>query len=154
VPTFVRHLRTSKISEAVEVLDSLYKGTAAYYASEQRLGAGALAHGCLPPSTEPFPQLPSADPQLIDYEAPGVDPTWRALGMHGEHSLRFSYRVIVSQPGCGPRSEPSSPAVLFQAQGDLDGDGVLSTIEQAAVLSGDQSKLEPQGPLHMQQRVE
>ena len=38
--------------------------------------------------------------------------------------------------------------------GDLDDDGVQSSIERSAVLSNDQSRLEATGPLHIRQRVE
>jgi hypothetical protein len=153
-PTFLRHLRMSKMTEAVETLDALHRGMAAYYADERVLGDGKRARGCLPPSVGPFPDKPSADPQLVNFDAPETDPVWRALGMTGEQPLRFSYRVTVAQPGCGPRSDPSAPAVVLQAHGDLDGDGVFSNLERAANFSQDQAKLESVGPLHMQQRVE
>jgi hypothetical protein len=152
-PTFFRHLRMSKMTEAVETLDSLYRGTAAYYAEERTLD-GKRVRACLPQSVGPFPEKPSADPQLVNFDAPETDPVWRALGMTGEQPLRFSYRVTVAQPGCGPRSDPATPAAIFQANGDLDGDGVLSTVERAAALSQDQTELESIGPLHIQQRVE
>ncbi|MFT3922500.1 MAG: hypothetical protein QM778_08200 [Myxococcales bacterium] len=108
----------------------------------------------MPSSIGPLPASPTPEPQAVDFDAAEVDPTWRALGMHGVQSLRYSYRVSVAQPGCGPRSEPSSPAVLFQADGDLDGDGVPSHIERAAAISSDQRALEALSPLHIQQRVE
>ena len=57
-PTFLRHLRMSKIAEAVDTLDSLYRGTAAYYSREHTLAEGKLARGCLPPSAGPFPGKP------------------------------------------------------------------------------------------------
>ncbi len=152
-PTFFRHLRMSKLSEAAQTLDALHRGAAAYYARE-RMVDGKRVRGCLPPSVGPFPEKPEAEPQVVDFDAPQTDPVWRALGMGGQVPLRFSYRVIVAQPGCGPREEPSSPAVVFQANGDLDGDGVQSHIERAAAISQDQGALESLGPLHMQQRVE
>jgi type II secretory pathway pseudopilin PulG len=153
-PTFFRQLRMSKIAEAVEALDSLYRGTAAYYAQERVLSDGKRARRCLPPSAGPTPEKPGPDPQIVDFEAPQTDPTWRALGMSGQQPLRYSYRLLVAQPGCEPRGEPVVPAVTFQASGDLDGDGVLSNLERAAVLSQDQATLESTGPLHIRQRVE
>lgn len=144
----------SKMTEAVETLDSLYRGAATYYSEDRVSSEGKPTRGCLPPSTSPFPEKPAPDPQLVDFDAPEVDATWRALGMSGQQPLRFSYRVVVAQPGCGPRSEPAAPAVLFQASGDLDGDGVPSNLERAAVLSQDQTRLESTGPLHIEQRVE
>ena len=74
--------------------------------------------------------------------------------MTGQQPLRYSYRVVVAQPGCSSRTEPVAPAVLFQASGDLDGDGVQSSIERSAAISSDQSRLEATGPLHIRQRVE
>jgi hypothetical protein len=154
-PTFVRHLRSSKIAEAVEELDALHRGVAAYYAAEH-LVDGRVERRCLPESAGPVPEHPSPAPQPVDFDDPklaGAD-TFRALGQHGIRELRYSYEVRVAAPGCGTRAEAGAPAVVFRATGDLDGDGLHSELEREAAFSSDQSALEPRGPLHVRQRIE
>jgi hypothetical protein len=155
VPTFVRHVRMSKIAEAVEELDSLYNNVASYYSTEHQI-AGQRLTRCLPESVGPLPAAPSPDPQVVDFDAPETPSKeiWNSLGQAGQQAFRYSYQVIVAQPGCGPRKLGTGSVVTFRATGDLDGDGVPSTIERNAALSSDQSKLEPFGPLHVRQRVE
>jgi type II secretory pathway pseudopilin PulG len=154
VPNFVRHLHFSKVAEASQRLDDLYRASAAYYATE-RLLAGQPTRGCLPESAGPTPEAPSRDPTHVDFLAPEIAgrETWRALGL-SEASLRYSYQVVVAQPGCAPRSAPAYPAVRLRALGDLDGDGVQSVLERTASISSDQRALMPNIPLRITQRTE
>jgi len=154
VPNFFRHLHFSKVAEASQRLDDLYRASAAYYATE-RLLAGRPTRGCLPDSAGPTPSEPSRDPQPVDFLAPEIAgrETWRALGL-SEASLRYSYQVVFEQPGCAPRSAPAYPAVRLRAHGDLDGDGVHSMLERTASISPDQRALLPNIPLRITQRTE
>lgn len=155
IPTFCRQLRFSKLAEASERLDSMYRASAAYYAAPQRMPSGTQ-RGCLPESAGPTPATPSADPVACDFaaqETVGRD-TWLALGQNDAPKLRYSYRVIVAEPGCGPRATPTYPAVVFRALGDLDGDGVPSTVERSAAISTDLQTLVPLIPLRIVDRVE
>jgi type II secretory pathway pseudopilin PulG len=154
VPSFLRHLRFSKIVEATEQLDALYRSTAAYYATEQHV-EGRLARGCLPKGAGPTPKQPSVDPQFVDFASIDVvgRETWRALG-RSTGLLRYSYQVQVFEPGCGPRPAPPYPAVTFQASGDLDGDGHFSLLERSASISSDQQALMPVIPLRITDRIE
>jgi hypothetical protein len=154
VPNFVRHLHFSKVAEASQRLDDLYRASAAYYATE-RLLAGRPTRGCLPESAGPTPAEPSRDPQTVDFLAPDVAgrDTWRALGL-AEASLRYSYQIIVEQPGCAPRSAPAYPALRLRADGDLDGDGTHSVLERTASISADQRALLPIIPLRITKRTE
>lgn len=154
VPSFLRHLRFSKIAEASEQLDVLYRSAAAYYATEQRVD-GRAAHGCLPGNAGPTPKQPSVDPVFVDFSSIDVvgRESWQALGQT-TGMLRYSYRLEVPQPGCGPRREPPYPAITFHAQGDLDGDGHLSALERSASISADQQLLQPIIPLRITDRIE
>ncbi len=154
VPTFVAQLRLSKVSEATEQLAALHAATAAYYATDHRVD-GKLRRMCLPESAGPTPASPAVYPMDTDFaakETPG-NATWQALGMAGAH-VRYSYQVIVAAPGCGPRENSPRPLVTFRAEGDLDGDGVRSTLERSATASSDQSTLTPSALLRVVQRVE
>jgi hypothetical protein len=154
-PTFVRNLRMSKIAEAVGELDGLYRGAAAYYAAEHNV-SGQLLRRCLPDSAGPLPEQPTPEAQSVDFDDPKLPAgaTFRALGQTGVRELRYSYSVQIAQPGCGARADLATPAVVFQAKGDLDGDGVQSSLKREAVISQDQSTLDAKSPLHIQQRVE
>lgn len=155
VPTFLKQLRFSKIAEASQQLDALYRSSAAYYATDHRV-AGQLRHGCLPESAGPTPAEPSPEPVLVDFAAPGVPgrESWRALGESAPRMLRYSYQLVVAEPGCAPRSSPAYPAVTFRASGDLDGDGNRSRLERTASIASDQRTLVPNIPLRILDRVE
>jgi len=155
VPTFLKQLRFSKIAEASQQLDAMYRSTAAYYAADQRV-AGHMLHGCLPESAGPTPSEPSEVPTSVDFGAPDAvgRETWKALGETTPRMLRYSYQLVVAEPGCGPRTLPAYPAVTFRAAGDLDGDGNRSRLERTASISNDQRTLQPNIPLRISDRVE
>jgi hypothetical protein len=155
VPTFLKHVRLSKISEATEQLDAMHRGAAAYYAQNQQL-AGHMVHGCLPQDAGPFPETPSQEPTLVDFSADeaGRD-TWKALGLNATLPLRYVYSVKVAVPGCAPRDvQRGSEVVTLRAEGDLDGDGVKSLLERGATISADQAELVPIPPLRVTNRIE
>jgi hypothetical protein len=155
VPSFVRHLRFSKITEASEQLDGLYRSIAAYYATDREGPGGERMRGCLPASAGPTPLTPTTDPQYVDFASIDVTgrESWMALGLAAGH-LRYSYELSVAEPGCGPRSAPNYPAVVLRAHGDLDGDGQRSLLERAAGISQDQRSLLPIVPLRIVDRIE
>jgi type II secretory pathway pseudopilin PulG len=154
LPSFVRHLRFSKIAEASEQLDVLYRASAAYYQTDRGSPSGRV-RGCLPRSAGPTPITPSTDPQYVDFGSIDVTgrESWSALGKTSGH-LRYSYEISVADPGCAPRAAPHYPAVVFRAHGDLDGDGQRSLLERSAAISQDQSSLVPIVPLSIVDRIE
>jgi hypothetical protein len=154
VPTFVEHVRLSKIAEAAEQLDELHRGAASYYATDHRV-EGHLLRSCLPAGAGPYPEQPSVDPIPVDFATDEAGKaSWAALGAQ-PGNLRYRYTVVVGKPGCGPH-EPTGGAsvILFRAEGDLDGDGVFSTVERGATLSKDRRELVPVPPLRIDKRVE
>ncbi len=153
-PTFFKQVRLSKVSEATEQLARMHQAAATYY-EQTRLVDNHLRSGCLPGSAGPTPVVPSAVPVVVDFangNQPGHE-TWSALGLEPIEA-RFSYAIIVKQPGCAPRKDAPSPLVLFRAEGDLDGDGERSLVERAAVASPDERSLTPYGTLKVERRVE
>jgi hypothetical protein len=156
VPTFLSHVRLSKISEATDQLEALHTQAAAYYATDRRVN-GKLVHGCLPDSAGPIPSAPSLDSVPVDFGASDTigRATWNALGITDVRDLRFSYSVIVPKAGCAPHDIAQGAAIItFRAEGDLDGDGIKSLIERSATLSADQRTLVPIPPLRVERRVE
>lgn len=149
VPTFLAHVRTSKIAEATERLAMLHAHAVSYYEPQRAAG-----RACLPESAGPYPPEPSAEPVAVDFttDPHGAD-TWRALGADTPAEVRYSYEVEVPAPGC--RERPSStPAITLRARGDLDGDGDLSLLERSAAPAADGRTLIPRGPLRVVARTE
>ncbi len=140
LPTFFRHLATSKVTEAVEQLDALHRQAASYYATKR----------CLPESAGPYPEQPSAERVEVDFskDEHGA-PTWHALGATAA-AMRFTYQVDVLEPGCVQRT--TGPALSLRAFGDLDGDGATSLFERTSRI--EHGALVPQGPLRTVNRVE
>ena len=57
-------------------------------------------------------------------------------------------------PGCAPHDLRGAAALIFHAEGDLDGDGERSILERSAALSPDQSELIAVRPLRIERRAE
>ena len=150
VPAFLRRVRTNKISEAAELLQGMHRRAAAYYETSWDDGK----RSCLPPGAGPTPVSPSVDPIEVDFvaEDQAGHASWAALGVQPDRSLRYSYSYRPSHHGCGLGSGDEPHTVSFRAEGDLDGDGVLSTFERRASI--DAEGLKPEGPLHVHRRVE
>ena len=158
VPTFIKHVHTSKLAEATELLDSMHRHAAAYY-EHAHAAANSASRGCLPEPAGPFPLEPSVDPVEVDFASDELGkPTWLALGQIRPVRLRYSYEVGSPTPGCSPRQ--SHPSLTFRAHGDLDGDGNLSLLERTSVVETgvggaiEQRQLVPRGPLRILSRVE
>jgi len=150
LPTFARHVKTSKVAEATELLAALQRRVAAYYSAERTVGA-ARVHACLPEGAGPYPPEPSSEPVLVDFATdPHGAASWRALGQSSPTMLRYSYELAVPEPGCGQRA--ARPAITLRARGDLDGDGTQSLLERMAVPGPDD--LVPTGPLRILSRTE
>ena len=144
VPTFIDKLRTSKVQEASDMLETIHEASVAYY--ETRHGR---SRRCLPPSSQPTPPEPSAFPVEVDFSA---EP-WASLGIQTEDRLRYSYELIVPSAGCDVRARPGRPLFTIRAIGDLDDDGVQSTFERSATLDED-GKVVPLGVLYVTRRIE
>jgi hypothetical protein len=135
VPAFIRGLRTSKTQEAAQELERMFAAVAAYYEVPQPTPTGPRLR-CLPESAGPTPERPSIDPIAVSFQAPEVpgSATWRAIGYEPSGPVRFRYSLRVARVGCGPLGAEArdKPVVVLRAEGDLDGDGVLSTFERSA----------------------
>ena len=132
VPTFVRRVRTNKISEAAELLQTMSRGANAYYDTSW----SSLVRRCLPPSAGPTPQAPTTEAEDVDFFSPEAlgHESWKALRFQPDRPVRFSYRYVPSADGCALAESGDAVSVVFRAEGDLDGDGVRSTFERAATI--------------------
>jgi type II secretory pathway pseudopilin PulG len=150
VPTFLRRVRTNKISEAAELLEDMSQRMNAYFDRSRP----SLEAGCLPPPAGPTPSTPSEEPRAVDFFSPDVtgNATWEAIGFQPNRPIRFSYRYSPSEHGCGLRGTNREVSVVFRAEGDLDGDGVRSVFERRATVGRD--GFTPADALLVHQRTE
>lgn len=155
VPTFLRELRLSKISEASEHLALMHQRAAAYYAVERTIEGQTLRH-CLPRSAGPTPEDPGEDPVEVDWtESESLDgQTWTALAFAPSRPVRYSYSFESVTHGCDLRSPEGTYLVTLRAEGDLDGDGERSIFERRAAADQDTGELVPIGILYVRDRVE
>lgn len=150
VPSFVRRLETNKVSEAAELLGDMSRRASAYY--DTSWGAGRSR--CLPPSAGPTPSAPTVDATDVDFSSPDTEgyDTWQALGFQPDRPVRFSYRFATGAHGCDLGSTDPPTAVVFSAEGDLDGDDVRSRFELRATAGDD--RLVAGEALQVHQRTE
>lgn len=175
VPTFMRQLRLSKVSEAAMNLELMHTRTAAYFATEHIIARpgpepAPVAEGeeapppprplharrCLPAAAGPAPSRPSDEPVDVDWQdedLPG-SATWRAIGFSPDRPVRYSYTYETVTEGCGLRSPEGTYLVTFRARGDLDGDGERSVFERRAAAPEGDTGLIPIGILYVRDRVE
>lgn len=155
VPTFVAHLRTSKIAEAAEQLETLHLSTVAYYGARHRADGDRTRTRCLPGEAGPAPAEPATEPVSLDFasERTAGAATWRALGFQPVEPVRYRYTFVPAAAGCDLTAEVSATLVTLRAEGDLDGDGDMSTFERRAGLDQD-GELVAVGILHVQDRTE
>jgi type II secretory pathway pseudopilin PulG len=158
LPTLSQTIRVSKVTEASEQLEALYRATAAYYA-QARVVAGQtgrereLVH-CLPAPAGPTPELPSPSPVPVDFahaSAPSAA-TWTALQFAPSAALRFRYSFLPAVSGCSV-DQGGTNLLILRAEGDLDGDGVYSQFERRAQIAP-LGQLNAEAVLHIQDRVE
>lgn len=147
VPTFVRHLRTSKTAEATEALQSIDRRVQAYY--QRRHAAGRR---CLPKPAGPTPATGSPAPVSVDFfdaEQPG-HAVWRALDYQPDGPIRFRYSF---EPVAADCLLEGTHLWTLRAEGDLDGDGKYSRFERSSGINED-GLLGPVGVFHIYRRTE
>lgn len=155
VPTFVRELRTSKTSEAVDHLQTLAQRSAAYYEARHEQEEGTSARRCLPGTAGPTPRNPTAHPaevRFADEETPGHT-TWAALEFEPEREVRYAYTFEPTASGCELRSPEGSYLLTLRAEGDLDADGERSLFERRMAANAD-GELTMFGILYVRDRAE
>jgi len=130
IPTFLRNVHASRLSEPVEGLKRL--------AARASLRAAGQPVVSAYPESAPF--TPAVTPRgELAQDPPGTwdAPTWRALdfAFDAPHAYSFSFE---SSNGEGASS------FTARARGDLDGDGVTSSFSlSGSVLRGAEPKLQP-----------
>ena len=117
VPTFIENFQASRLIEPVQGLSQIAGR------------ASALADGR--PAAEAYPESVGRTPEVVPAGSPVVDPpgtwehaTWRLLSFEWTAELSYSFTFEQSKL-------PGRSVFVATANGDLDGDGVLSTFQIA-----------------------
>jgi len=152
IPTLARTLRASKVAEASEQLDYLFRAAASYYAVPRADPQLGVVH-CLPEAAGPAPNLPSPTGAVVDFTLTQGAATWKALGFAPRAALRYRYTFQPAAAGCWLAPPVSASSLSIRAEGDLDGDGVYSHFELLA-HAGSQGKLRLEPVLHIYDRIE
>ncbi len=134
IPAFIGYIRRSKTAEASSNLRNLFQGAASYYQTEHwsssmvvRAGAVAASTACTVAAANTMNTLGVSKTQ-IDFQAESA--SFRDIGFTLGDPVYYQYHIIGSMDACGNMA--NTDFYQFQAQGDLDGDGMLSTFELAA----------------------
>ncbi|MFI5309314.1 MAG: type IV pilin protein, partial [Polyangiales bacterium] len=142
IPAFIGYVRRSKTSEATGNLNSMFKSASSYF-SQERTGRGAAATNssyCVVGTDAINPTTPGPDKQ--QYAAP---PNSTALGFKIADYVYYGYGIS-SSAATGACSVSSRVDVYtFYANGDLDGDTILSTFELAVRVDDDNTLYHSRG---------
>ena len=135
IPAFVKYMRRAKTTEAIDMLDRMYKGAAVYYSTPHvERGTGTLIPCQFPASQGLTPNVKDlgccggahdkdGDKRCdVDMEQ-WTTATWSALNFQLNDAHYFGYEF---------ESKGVGAAAVFtaRAHADLDCDGVLSTFER------------------------
>lgn len=153
-PAFLRQVRTSKVSEAPEILGELHKRAAAYFAARVRDESGRLHSRCLPSSAGPTPVEPTREAVDVDFaQAADFGPTWAAIAFQPERPVRYRYTMTTEASTCDLEDARGKTMITFTAEGDLDGDGQRSLFERRATIN-EAGELVPKDVLFVRDRTE
>jgi hypothetical protein len=130
IPTFLRNVHASRLSEPVDGLKRI--------AARATLRASGLPTETAYPETVPFTPATTPRAELV-LDPPGTwdAPTWRALdfGFDAPHAYSFAFESNDSE---------ARSSFTARARGDLDGDGVTSSFAiSGSIERGAEPKLLP-----------
>jgi type IV pilus assembly protein PilA len=139
IPAFINYVKRSKTSEASSNLKSLFQGAAVYYEAENwtqgMVTAGSSAAASTHCTVDDALQstTPSDAKQVIDWQAETTAASFTALNFAPADPIYFSYNAL-EDDGTGDCGHAANDLGLytFRANGDLDGDGTLSTFDLQA----------------------
>jgi len=130
IPTFLRNVHASRMSEPVEGLKRI--------AARATLRASGLPTESAYPESVPFtPEVTPRAELVLDPPGTWDAPTWRALdfGFDAPHGYSFSFES---------KNGEASSSFTARARGDLDGDGVTSSFEiSGSVVRGGEPTVQP-----------
>jgi len=152
VPTFQNALRPSKISEAGVALQSMVHGAVAYYDATREID-GERHSQCLPSSAGPVPAQPDPKGATVNMAVyRDFAPTFEALDFAPPTPTRYRYTFQTDAADCELGNRKPAVVAQFIAEGNLDGDDVLSRFQRTAQATA--SGLQVDALLVVERRVE
>ncbi len=136
IPSFRSYMMKAKVTEATTFLGEIKQRQESYKAEFGQYCAvsGTTSITSYNPSSVPPAGMPVAWP---------ASTAWAMLGASPDSDVRFRYATIAGNPGSVPSVDGSSLGFtgtdfwfVAQAQGDLDGDSDLLTVESYSEASG------------------
>ncbi len=135
LPRFTNYLQRTKTSEATGQLKLLYTNVQTYY-SQARSGGGLgseVSSGCSVSSSGLVPTpVPNGSKVRTDYAS---NETFKQIGFSLSDPHYYSY-AVVNIPGASC-SHTAGLLYRLEAQGNLDGDAVLSTFSMEVGVKDD-----------------
>jgi type IV pilus assembly protein PilA len=135
IPAFVTYVRRSKSSEAVTQIDQMFKLAASYYNPSEKvnaatMGASQMVHCTVENGVSSLAPTPKKEERAY---TGGFNAT-TGLGFGAGYTY-YQYSLDSVGDGCD-RLPSATQLYTMRATGNLDGDAVQSTFEQAASNNG------------------
>lgn len=133
IPTFTMLVNRSKTAETSANLNSMFKTASSYYSAERgsKAGTGNVSGYCIVESSGLVPGVPNKNKRALG----NSNVAFRALGFSIADHIYYSYEAkSASTAGSGGSCNHGAnegSLYTFSANGNLDGDAVLSTFELA-----------------------
>jgi prepilin-type N-terminal cleavage/methylation domain-containing protein len=120
IPAFTRYVKRSKTSEATSNLAKIYQGEVSYYqASAERVTQASFVNAAANPGATP--SSGKYAPNVAAWNATG----WREIGFTLDTGCYYQYTAA-----------GATDSFTATANGDLDGDGSLSTFQRVGAAAG------------------
>ncbi|MEM9729443.1 MAG: prepilin-type N-terminal cleavage/methylation domain-containing protein [Myxococcota bacterium] len=139
IPAFINYVKRSKTSEAGANLKSMFQGAAAYYEQENwsqgvvPAGSTAAASTHCTVNTAAQDGDPSDVKRVIIWQSETGADDFTALNFAPADPIYYDYNITEQDNTGDCGHDPNENDVYtFEANGDLDGDGVFSTFQLAA----------------------
>ena len=139
IPAFMKYIRKSKTTEAVQGMKKIYEGARSYYMEE------SVCQGCTTPLAKQFPDAPSSEapPEDTCCGNPGdkcqPDPTlwdsaeWNALKFSMDDPHYYWYNYVDNG------AVDTAAAFTSRANGNLDCDSDFATYEMYGSVQSDRT---------------
>jgi len=133
IPSFVAYMRRARTSEAVTNLNTLYGAASSLFVWEraQRGVTATVVTACVAEPTSIIPAVPTRDKQAFVPAGGFLQLAFRSPDLvyygYGITSIGTPGQLTCFAGGLGNTTD----VYTFYANGDLDGDGILSTFELA-----------------------
>lgn len=143
IPGFIKYVRSSKTSEALASLKSIYDGEVGYYNREKTLRSGATLTtqfvNCLSNPATP----PAGVKQVVSWQYDN----WPLIDFAMDSPVAYSYTADAVGTG-------TTSSFTARAEGDLDADTVYSLFERSASIDPSTGDVSGSGGIYFSRDTE